>query len=139
VTRPYQSKEDSAIAVWVALETARDVGRSMAELIKDTGLTRYQVQTGLGEINRVKQLSKEQPIMVDTSGWRYVLPEFYDDLLPWTVNRLKDTLTRLHTERVRFQAAAAKWPDDVGRLIPRQIDRLIEDLSDVMEHVGPAA
>jgi hypothetical protein len=124
------------VAVWVCLEGARSDGRSMVELMRDTGLTRSQVENGLQEINRVKQLANQQPVMVKTEGWRYVLPEFYDDLLPWTVNRLRDALSRLTTERVRFAAAAAKWPEDVGRLIPRQIDRLIEDLSDLMEHVG---
>lgn len=134
--RVYQSREDSAIAVWVRLETAQGDGRSMAELVADTGLTRAQVENGLQEINRVKQLANQQPVMIKTEGWRYVLPEFYDDLLPWTINRLRDALTRLTTERVRFAAAAAKWPEEVGRLIPRQIDRLIEDLTDLMEHVG---
>jgi hypothetical protein len=139
MTRPRQSKEKSAIAVWMALEEARDHGLSLLELIDTTGLTRSQVSTGLEEINRVRQLDRQQPIMVNTDGWRYVLPEFYEELLPWTRNRLMDALTRLKTERVRFEAAVGKWPSEVGRLIPRQIDRLIEDLTDVMEHVGPAA
>jgi hypothetical protein len=139
MTTPYKSKEDNAIAVWLVLEQAQGQGRSLPELVEATGLTHYQVQNGIREINRVLQATKERPIMVKTEGWRYVLPEFYDEMLPWTVTRLRDILTRLRTEQKRFEAALAKWPNDVSRLIPRQIERLIEDLSDVMEHAGPAA
>jgi len=131
----YRHREDCAIEVWVALETVQDGGLSLVELVRRTGLTENQVKAGLREINHVKQLAKEQPIMVNPDGWRYVLPEYYPDLLPWTVNRIRDLLTRLQAERVRMLAAKAKWPDNVGRDIPKLVDRLIEDMTEVFELV----
>lgn len=132
MTRPYRSREDCAIEVWVALETAQNGGLSLVDLIATTGMTRSQVKAGLREINHVKQLASEQPIMVDPSTWCYVLPEYYDELLPWTVNRVRDLLTRLMAEQSRIDAAALRWPDTVSRTIPRLVKRLIEDLSEVL-------
>lgn len=131
----YRHREDCAIEVWIALETVQDGGLSLVELAKKTGLTVNQVKAGLREINHVKQLANEQPIMVNPDGWRYVLPEYYPDLLPWTINRIHDLLTRLEAERVRILAAKAKWPESVGRDIPKLIDRLMEDMTDALELV----
>jgi hypothetical protein len=50
------------------------------------------------------------PIMVNPDGWRYVLPEFWDALMPW-------------------------WPTQVGRTLPRLIKRLVEDLEEALAHV----
>jgi hypothetical protein len=130
---PHRDREDCAIDVWVALETANSDGLSMTDLMTVTGMTHGQVKAGLKEINHVKQLANEQPIMVNPSaGWKYILPEYFPDLLPWTVNRLRDLLTRLQAERARILAAKAKWPEVVGRDIPKQVDRLTEDLTDML-------
>jgi hypothetical protein len=128
----YRHREDCAIEVWIALESVQDGGLSLVELTKTTGLTQNQVKAGLREINHVKQLANEQPIMVNPDGWRYVLPEYYPDLLPWTINRIRDLLTRLQAERVRIMAAKAKWPAEVGRDIPKLVDRLTEDMTDAL-------
>lgn len=138
---PHRSREDLAVEIWVALETANSDGMSMAELSTHTGFTRNQVKTGLNEINHVKQLANEQPIAVNVrAGWKYVLPEYYqDDLLPWTRNRMKDLFTRLEAEQARIDAAAKKWPEVVSRSIPRLVKRLLEDLSEVKELIDVEA
>jgi hypothetical protein len=133
----HRSKEDLAIEVWVALETAQDGGLSLIELTQETGFTKNQVKAGLKEINHVKQLASEQPVMVDTTGWRYVLPEYYDKMLPWTIRRVRDLLTRLRAEETRIEAAALKWPTNPSaRSVPRLVKRLVEDLTEVLAQVG---
>lgn len=129
----HKSKDDCATDVWVALELAQGKGKSLLELMAITGMTRNQVKAGLKEINHIRQLDKQQPIMVSPrDDWRYILPEYYRDLLPWTLNRVKDLLTRLRAEQTRIDAAALRWPDTVRPTIPRLIKRLVEDLEEVV-------
>jgi len=134
------SSEDCATEVWVALEQAGEDGLTLPELMEETNLSHSQVKAGLREINHVKQLANEQPIIVDPSGgYTYILPEFFADLLPWTINRANDLRTRLQAEQQRIEAAAAKWPTEVGRVIPRMIARLVEDLGELLALVGEKA
>lgn len=133
VRTAYKRADDFAIEVWVALEEAGVEGLTLVELQKRTGLSRAQVKAGIAQVNHVLQLAKEQPIMVVTHGWRYVLPELYKDLLPWVYNRLGDMLTRMQTERTRLLSADGKWPQVIPRNVTKAIDRLIEDLSELKE------
>ena len=137
--QPYQSKEESAVEVWVALEEAGDQGLTLIELQEHTGLTRSQVKAGIAEVNHIKQLSEEQPIMVRTKDWCYVLPETYQELLPWTINRLGDMMTRLQTERTRLGAAKGRWPKTIPRHIGTLVDRLIEDLGELVRSTQESA
>jgi hypothetical protein len=131
-----QPTEDTAEMCWLALEQAGEPGLSLLDLMAETGLTRNQVKAGIREINRIKQLAHEQPIMVNPHTWAYVLPELYKDLLPWTYNRLTDMKTRLVTEKARLGAASGKWPKEVPGHVAKDVDRLIEDLSDLIDTLG---
>lgn len=117
--------------VWDELERARPTPLTLPDLTRRTGLTIYQVQNGLEHINRQKQLEKKQPIAYYPGGG-YVLPDSYAELLPWQLNRWKDLLTRARTSRTRHLAALEAWPKDVRKRTVKDIDRLIEDLSDVL-------
>ena len=102
----------------------------------ETGLTRNQVKAGIREINRIKQLRTSSRSWSTRTVGPMSCRSSYKDLLPWTYNRLTDMKTRLVTEKAARRRAGqvAQWKCPATSR--NDVDRLIEDLSDLIDTLG---
>jgi hypothetical protein len=134
--RYYMDSEDVGMELWVILGDAGSDGRTLEELMDETGWTKNRVKRGLKYINHFLQEEYGRPIAIrrdgTAKGYYYVLPEFYIEAKPWTRNRLMDLRTRTLAEEKRSTSSMLKWPKEVHRLLPRALHRLVEDLDEIL-------
>lgn len=132
-------REESGERVWDELAAAAGP-LTFLDLMAATGLTRSQVRKGLEYINHHYQETMGQPLAVVRvySGGKgrpqdaYSLPDVWSDQMPWSLNRLRDLLTRARTESTRARASEAKWPSDVSPFLGHSLDRLVTDIEYVL-------
>lgn len=132
-----QKVRDRADRVWIHLWNAGPNGMSFAEVRRAEGLTWSEARHALAYINRELQASERQPIVSQHHGRRvvYVLPDFVIDAKEYSENRLRDLRTRLRTEFTRLEATRARWPREIHRITMRSIERVIEDVDDLISQV----
>jgi len=128
--------DDLALIVWAELADAGDDGLAKWEIRKRVPqLSKYQIDRGLDRINHVLQEVNERPIVhfrERRRGEVYRLPDFCPDYKTFALRRLKELVTRAHTELVRAQAATLKWPNSLAVYLPKMMRRTIEDIEDMM-------
>lgn len=128
--------DDLALIVWAQLAEAGDDGLAKWEIRKRVPhLSKYQIERGLDRINHVLQEVSERPIIhfrERRRGEVYRLPDFAPDYKTFALRRLRELVTRAHTELVRAQAATLKWPDSLAVYLPKMMRRVIEDIEDMM-------
>lgn len=132
--------DDLAVMVWAELDEARDTGLSAWEVQKRLPeLSKHQVKRGLERINHVLQLTRERPMVHFQERGRgvvYQLSQFCPDYKAFAMRRLRELVTRSHTELVRAESAVLKWPDGLAAYLPKMLKRAIEDIEDMIGELG---
>lgn len=129
--------DDLALMVWEVLADAGEHGLSLWELQKYhlRALTKSQIKRGLDRINHVLQESREQPLVFFAERGRgnvWKFPRHAPDYRTFALRRLRELVTRTHTELTRAEAAVLRWPDDLPPYLPKMMRRSIEDLEDLL-------
>lgn len=130
--------EDAANDIWAAIESGGATGRTRDELLLDTGLTPSQFANGLGFLKDLLQEQRERPIAI-TKDHRYVLPENIVDSNDYLVSLMRGLHTRLTRTDHGTTAYVSKFKPLDGRLLEKSMQRLIEDLGDVLVLVDSGA
>jgi hypothetical protein len=132
--------DDLAIMVWQELARAGETGRAIWELQKYhlTDLTKSQIKRGMDRINHVLAETREQPLVYFPERGRgnvWKLPKYAMDYQVFALGRLKELVTRTHTEMSRAEAAVLRWPEDLPPYLPKMLRRSIEDLQDILNEL----
>ncbi len=132
--------DDLAIMVWAELSKAGALGLATWEIQRRLPeLSKHQIKRGLDRINHVFQATAEQPMVHFQERGRGVvwrLPEHCPDYKTFALRRLRELITRAHTELVRAQAATLKWPDSLAVYLPKMLTRTVEDIEDIIGELG---
>lgn len=132
--------DDLALVVWSELERAGEVGLSAWEIHRQRPeLSRYQVKRGIDRVNQVLQETLERPLVHFYERGRsvvYRLPEHCPDYQTFAMRRLRELITRAHTELTRAQAATLRWPESIAVYLPKMLKRTIEDIEDIIVELG---
>lgn len=133
--------DDVAIELWGALIKSPD-GLAIWEMQKlHPHLTKSQIRVGINRINQVMQLTREQPLICEPTRGRsvvYRFPLHAPDYRAFALRRLRELLTRAHTELTRAESAVLRWPDDLAPYLPKMLRRVGEDLADVLRDIAEA-
>lgn len=128
--------DDLALMVWEELSKAGEAGLARWEIQRRVPiLSKHQIKRGMDRINHVLQLTREQPIVHFQERGRgvvYRLPRDSMDYRVFAFRRIKELITRSHTELGRAQAAVLCWPEGLPPYLPKMLGRVIEDLGDIL-------
>lgn len=133
----YKKTIAHAEQIWDLLASAEQ-GMSTRELTKQTGLSADQVRNGLTYLKEVLQGHRIQPLAYDPRAQRYLLTQMEreeTEYIHWSLRRLATALEHLQPN---LAAADEKWEYNRHfRRLRRNIDRLADDVTDVLQDVEP--
>lgn len=129
--------DELAVMVWEQLAEAGERGLSLWELQKYhlPDLSKPQIKRGIDRISHVLQESREQPLVFFAERGRgnvWKFPRHSMDYRTFALRKMRELITRNHTEMTRAEAAVLRWPEHLPPYLPKMMRRSIEDLEDIL-------